>query len=182
MLLNMKRMGIPFIEQPIATVYDPDDYSSHYNAVKDSYRIFKVMFKFLTTGSGFRYIISALLSWVVDNGLYLLLLSAFVVKFSTAAAASTAAQLIARVLSSVFNFNMNKLYVFRSKENYLKAMGKYYCLCLPQTFVTVVCLTGLVALLDISMPHIATAVKLVLELVIFVVSYFIQNKWVFKKK
>jgi len=172
----MKRMGIAFIEQPIATVYDPDDYSSHYNAVKDSYRIFKVMFKFLRSGSGFRYLISAVLSWIVDNGLYLLLLSMFGVAFTTAA------QLIARVLSSVFNFNMNKIYVFRSKENYWKAMGKYYSLCVPQTFVTVVCLTALVAGLHISAPVIATAVKLLLELVIFVISYFIQNKWVFKKR
>ena len=61
-------------------------------------------------------------------------------------------------------------------------MAKYYGLCIPQTFVTVVCLTGLVALLHISVPAIATGVKLVLELVIFVISYYIQNKWVFKKK
>lgn len=176
MLLNMKRMGIAFIEQPIATVYDPDDYSSHYNAVKDSYRIFKVMFKFLASGSGFRYIISAILSWVVDNGLYLLLLSLMGMGFTTAA------QLIARVLSSLFNFNMNKLYVFRSKENYWKAMGKYYSLCVPQTFVTVVCLTALLNVLNISVPLVATAVKLALELVIFVISYYIQRKWVFRKK
>ena len=45
MLLRMKRLGISFVEQPIATVYDPEDYSSHYNAVKDSWRIFKIMFK-----------------------------------------------------------------------------------------------------------------------------------------
>ena len=45
MLLDMKRSGIAFVEQPIATVYDEEDYSSHYNAVKDSWRIFKIMFK-----------------------------------------------------------------------------------------------------------------------------------------
>lgn len=45
MLLMMQRQGIPFAEQSIATVYDPEDYSSHYNAVKDSWRIFKIMFK-----------------------------------------------------------------------------------------------------------------------------------------
>lgn len=47
MLLQMKRMGIDFVEQPIETVYDPEDYSSHYNAVKDSLRISKVMLRFL---------------------------------------------------------------------------------------------------------------------------------------
>ena len=45
MLLMMKRWGIDFVEQPITTVYDEEDYSSHYNAVKDSWRIFRIMFK-----------------------------------------------------------------------------------------------------------------------------------------
>ena len=45
MLLKMHNQGIPFVEQSIATVYDPEDYSSHYNAVKDSWRIFKIMAK-----------------------------------------------------------------------------------------------------------------------------------------
>lgn len=45
MLLQMKKQNIVFLEQPIATVYDPEDYSSHYNAVKDSWRIFKIMMK-----------------------------------------------------------------------------------------------------------------------------------------
>ena len=45
MLLQMKKQNIVFLEQPIATVYDPEDYSSHYNAVKDSWRIFKSMMK-----------------------------------------------------------------------------------------------------------------------------------------
>ena len=50
MLLQMKRKGIGFLEKSIETVYDPDDYSSHYNAVKDSWRIFKVMMKFKLEG------------------------------------------------------------------------------------------------------------------------------------
>ena len=45
MLLMMRRRGIRFVEQPIATVYDPEDYSSHYHAIKDSWRIFKIMAK-----------------------------------------------------------------------------------------------------------------------------------------
>lgn len=50
MLLYMKRRGIEFYEQPIATVYDPEDYSSHYNAVKDSYKIAKIMLKYISSG------------------------------------------------------------------------------------------------------------------------------------
>ena len=47
MLLQMKRLGIAFVEQPIETVYDKEEYSSHYNALKDSWRIFKVMARFM---------------------------------------------------------------------------------------------------------------------------------------
>ena len=55
MLLKMKKRGILFLEQPITTVYDTEDYSSHYNALKDSWRIFRVMFKGLfATSKGTR--------------------------------------------------------------------------------------------------------------------------------
>ena len=182
MLLNMKRMGIPFLEQPIATVYDPDDYSSHYDAVKDSLRIVRIMLKFLTTDSSFRYIVSAVLSWCVDNGLYILLFELFGMLIAPAAAASSLSQLIARALSSVFNFEMNFRYVFRSMESIGKAARRYYCLCIPQTFVSIVCLTALVTLLKIGSPGLAALVKIVLELLLFVISYYIQKKWVFKKK
>ncbi len=176
MLLYMKRLGIPFLEQPIATVYDPDDYSSHYNAVKDSLRITGVMLRFLTTGSGFRYAVSAVLSWILDNGLYLLLLSLL---GSRLVYASPVSQLFARVVSSLFNFTMNDRFVFRNNEDHWAALGRYYCLCVPQTLISTVCLTSLVNALRIQAPLLATLVKIVIELVLFVISYFIQKKWVF---
>lgn len=181
MLLVMKRLGIPFLEQPIATVYDPEDYSSHYNPVKDSLRIGRVMLRFLTTGSGFRYVVSSVCSWLVDNGLYLLLMTLLGGRLA-AAAASTVSQISARVLSSLFNFTMNDRYVFRNGENHWKAFLKYYCLCIPQTLISVVCLTALVAGLKIGHPALATLVKIVVELILFVISYFIQKKWVFSDK
>ena len=181
MLLVMKRLGIPFLEQPIATVYDPEDYSSHYNPVKDSLRIGRVMLRFLTTGSGFRYVVSSVCSWLVDNGLYLLLMTLLGGRLA-AAAASTVSQVSARALSSLFNFTMNDRYVFRNGENHWKAFLKYYCLCIPQTLISVVCLTALVAGLKIGHPALATLVKIILELILFVISYYIQKKWVFSDK
>ena len=181
MLLYMKRLAIPFLEQPIATVYDPDDYSSHYNAVKDSLRITKVMLRFLVTGSGFRYTVSALLSWVLDNGLYLLGRSLLAGHLGLAAA-SAVSQTGARVLSSLFNFNMNNFYVFQNREGYWRACAKYYCLCVPQTIISLVALTGLVDALQLASPVLASLVKIAVDTALFVISYFIQKKWVFKKK
>jgi len=45
MLLQMKRRGIPFSEQEIETVYEDENAGSHYDTLKDSWRIFKIMCK-----------------------------------------------------------------------------------------------------------------------------------------
>ena len=45
MLLKMKRWGIPFSEQQIETVYEDENAGSHYDTVRDSWRIFKIMAK-----------------------------------------------------------------------------------------------------------------------------------------
>ncbi len=173
MLLQMKRLGIDFIEQPIETVYDPEDYSSHYNAVKDSWRIFKVMLRFVfKDSSAIRYVISSLLSWVVDYALFYCLFTP---------CGTVAAQTIARAFSSLVNFNLNKFFVFRSRDRYFKDMLEYYCVCIPQAFVSVVLLGGLVKKMSISAPDAATVVKVVVDTTLFCISYVIQKKWVFKK-
>jgi glycosyltransferase involved in cell wall biosynthesis len=181
MLLYMKRLGIPFLEQPIETVYDPDDYSSHYNAVKDSWRITKVMARFFAKGSGFRYAVSSLLSFVLDNGLYRLLFSGLLgtVAFRHV---SPLSQGIARALSSLFNFTLNDRWVFQNKLDHGKAFVKYYCLCIPQTLISMVCLSALVRRLEIASPDLATVIKILVETALFFISYFIQKKWVFRKK
>ena len=50
MLLKMKQQGIAFVEQEIETVYEDENAGSHYNTVKDSWRIFKIMVKSLLRG------------------------------------------------------------------------------------------------------------------------------------
>ena len=51
MLLQMKRRGIPFSEQEIETVYEDENAGSHYNTLKDSWRIIKIMGKALFRGT-----------------------------------------------------------------------------------------------------------------------------------
>ena len=43
----MKEWKIGFSEQPIETVYEDENAGSHYDSVKDSWRIFKIMFRAL---------------------------------------------------------------------------------------------------------------------------------------
>ena len=171
MLLNMKRMGIGFAEQPITTVYDPEDYSSHYDAVKDSWLIFKVMFRFL---------ISSLGSTLIDLTVFYLMMRFF------GAAAGKYAELIstavARALSSFANFNANNSVVFENKRGYKRSLVRYYCLCIPQMLVSAGLVTLINRLLSNSVPIIATLIKFAVDICLFFISYQLQREWVFSQK
>lgn len=171
MLLQMKRMGINFAEQPIETVYDPEDYGSHYDAVKDSWRIFKVMFKFL---------VSSLSSLLVDMGLFYLIMRFFAARFGPYA--ELAATAVARICSSFFNFNANNKVVFDNRGSYRRALLRYYCLCVPQMLVSAGLVTLINHLLGNTAPLIATLIKLMVDTGLFFVSYTIQREWVFSAK
>lgn len=175
MLLQMKKQGIAFVEQPIETVYDPEDYSSHYNAFKDSWRVGKVMLKFIAEGSAFRYVISSILSVLFDNGLFWAASALFGV------ARQVLVQPICTLLSSVLNFNLNKFWVFGKKGNYLKEMLQYYCICLPRTAVSVLLTHYALVGLQVGAPFLATLIKAAVDIVLFVACYYIQKIWVFKK-
>jgi len=172
MLLNMKRMRIAFVEQPIATVYDPDDYGSHYNAIKDSWRIFKVMFKF---------IISSIGSMLLDLGLFYLVMLIFGTMLGKYA--ELIATVFARVCSSFFNFNVNNSVVFGNKgSSYKRSMFRYYCVAVPQMLISAGLVTLLNTLLANSLPIIATLIKMVVDTALFFASYAIQREWVFSNK
>ena len=171
MLLNMKRMGIAFYEQPIETVYDPDDYSSHYNAVKDSLRIFKVMIKFMLSSLG---------STVIDLGVFYLMMRFF--GLAAGKYAELLATVVARAISSFFNFSANNAVVFENKGHYKRALFRYYCLCIPQMLVSAGLVTLINGLFANSLPIVATLIKFAVDMVLFFISYFIQREWVFSQK
>jgi len=132
--------------------------------------------------SSLRYVLSSAAAWAVDNGLYYLMLHFGLFGMGTMGAvqASTEAQLIARVVSSFFNFNCNKFFVFKEKGNYGPSLLKYYMLCIPQAAISVVLLDVVIANMTTHNDLLQTGLKIVIEGILFVISYFIQNKWVFK--
>ena len=172
MLLQMKRMGIGFLEQPIETVYEGENEGSHYHPIKDSWRIFKIMFKFLLSSFG---------STLIDLGIFYLVLKLFGARFG--AYAELAATAIARACSSFANFNANNSVVFGNKGHYRRALLRYYCLCIPQMLISGVLVTAIIRLLLSGAPPIlTTGVKFVVDTCLFFISYQIQREWVFSQK
>ena len=128
-----------------------------------------------------KYSLSSIASWVIDEGLFFLLKTLLGTRLA-GPAADLVCTVIARAVSSFFNFNANNRLVFNHKGGYGEALLRYYCLAVP----IMLCSAGLVALLDhvlsVTAPTLSTAIKICVDALLFLVSYTIQKKWVFHGK
>lgn len=128
----------------------------------------------------FLYTLSSVASWAVDTGLYALL--HHFLNAALGVHAEPVCNILARVASSFFNFNLNNHMVFRNEGSYGKALLRYYCLAIPQAAASTGLLTLFVWLFRIESTQGSTLVKIVVDGCLFVASYFIQKHWVFAKK
>ena len=176
MLLAMKEYQISYGEVSIRTVYIEENQSSHFRAVRDSARIYGLIF-----GHFFRYTLSSILSLLVDTGLFSLLswlLNGILGGFLLDAATTGTA----RVVSSVFNFFLNKKMVFRSGTSTKKALIRYYCLAIPILLSQLGLTHGAYLLLNIGDDQTAlrTVIYVAVRALLYLISFTVQQRWVFR--
>ncbi len=170
MLLELHSRGVPFVEVGIETVYEDNNACSHFRPVRDSVLIYGLILK---------YMASSLASCGVDLFVFWLshkLLAVFLGELATAVCTA-----IARVISSFFNFNVNKKLVFGSGGSYGGTMLRYYILCVLQMAASAGLLSLVSSLLSVESSGLLTLLKLAVDTALFFVSFQIQRKWVFKK-
>ena len=163
MLLDFGKNNIPFSEVEIQTVYIDENATSHFDPIRDSIRIYKQILK---------YIVSSVSSFLIDIGLFFVLKLLF--------SSITLCTVIARIASSVFNYTFNKKLVFGSKGSTAKSLIKYYALCIPQMLVSAALVTLMSSVMSANAAWLVTLIKLFIDTVLFICSYIIQKKWVFK--
>ncbi len=161
-----KRFGTPgFFEVPIETVYrDEQNSTSHFHPIKDSFRIYRHLIKF--AGSSF-------VSFLVDYGLFCLF--SWLLGLWIPLVAVTVANIAARIISAVVNYNLNCRVVFEGKPTPKNAL-EYALLC--GFILAVNC--GVLYLWGLT-PIPVWISKLLTEGIMFFVSYFLQKKVIFKK-
>ncbi len=127
-----------------------------------------------------RFALSSGASFVVDVGAYYLL--HLLLKGTLGASAELVCNVAARVLSSFFNFNVNRRLVFGQSGSYGGALLRYYMLAVPQLAASTLLLTLFTRLLGAQSAAASTAVKVAVDALLFIISFFIQKYWVFRKK
>jgi dolichol-phosphate mannosyltransferase len=172
---------IPVRALPIETVYENNNEGSHFDPVRDSLRIYRVIFSRF-----FRFIAASMASFVVDYALYLLLnsllkanvpaLDSYISFLPVRVIARIAlAALLARVVSSLFNYFVNKKLVFSSREGFWGTFARYV-----STVVFIVCMSAwLTSSLHDWFGVSDNLIKMPVDIALFFLSYYIQRRWVF---
>lgn len=171
-LLEMHREGCAFEEQRIQTVYLDNNSETHFHPVKDSIKIYAVILKFM---------LSSGLSSIIDIAVFTLInmlmpesvsgvLRVFIATFG------------ARIVSSLFNFFANRTRVFKSSGKLGATMARYYILCVVQTGLSYGIVYLLSALIAPELRLLQSVIKIVVDVILFFISFRIQQDWVFKNK
>ena len=172
MLIRGVLQKVEMVEVIIETVYFDNNRETHFHPVKDSIRIYRVML-----ASFLKFACSGLISMLVDQGIFALL-QKLVFTWLSATISIPLSTVIARVCSSLLNYSLNRTVVFESGKKGANTIVRYYTLCVLQMIVS----AGLVTGIHLLTQWDSSALKLIVDCLLFFVSYRIQRNWVFKEE
>lgn len=160
MLASTKKLGISILEVPIKTIYLDNNSSSHFNPLIDSVKIY------LLLG---RYALSGLASFGIDYGI-------FVICFSATSSLAFSSY-FSRAISMIFNFTLNKKFVFHSNEKNSSSFIKYLATCAFSITLSYFALSLIKRYSQIPIY----GPKIGIEFLLFFLNFYIQNKFIFYK-
>lgn len=163
-LLETRKMGIEILQFPIKTIYINDNESSHFNPLIDSVRIYSLILKFL---------ISSLSSFVLDIALFSLFISMLDTLFPNGYIVLST--YLAKVFSCTYGYFVNKKMVFRDTGRSIVTAIKFFSLCVAQSTCSGFLTNAFVA----RTGWYEVLCKIIVDTVLFFVSFQIQNKMVF---
>lgn len=166
MLLETKEKEIGIVEVPIETIYYENNKSTHFRPIVDSVRIYSLFLK---------YILASVLSFAIDFGVFAIMCA--LTKSITAAWYIMISTIIARVVSSLFNYVVNRKTVFKSKKS-TRAMIMYFSLVVINMFISGTCV-------DLFVKHLLfneILAKIIVDGVLFILNFIIQREFIFKNK
>lgn len=171
MLLDSKNHDKPPKQIDVETIYIAENKSSHFNPIKDSLRVWGALFHFCFSSVG---------AFALDNACYILALAGLRHSGLTLAASMLLALVLARFISANFQYFYNQRMTFRARAGVGSYM-KYWVLaavilCLSYFFTKVV-----VGRCGLNSNALITFAKIVVEAILFVMSFVLQRCWVFAK-
>ncbi|MBO4374797.1 MAG: bifunctional glycosyltransferase family 2/GtrA family protein [Lachnospiraceae bacterium] len=166
-ILQCREEDIPIVEVPIKTIYIEENKGTHFNPVTDSIKIYAQFG---------RFIFASVSSFLVDIILFALFVQLFIIPFGDAERYILISTVFARVISAAWNFLINRKLVFKAKNPLMKNAVKYAVLAVCQLGLSALLVTLLFRVTHIN----ETVVKVVVDSILFLISFQIQREVVFK--
>ena len=164
-LIDCKNDNVEIKEVPIKTIYIEKNQTSKFNPIKDSLTIYKLFAK---------YIFSSLSAFVIDIILFNIFMN--ILKGVNIDNKIVYATILARIISSLYNFKINAKMVFKNMNK--GSFIKYIVLVLIQMLVSAISVELLSRVIGINV----TIIKIIVDMIIFMVNFVVQIEIVFKNK
>lgn len=161
MLMKAKQLGFTIKEISIKTIYLNQNANSSFRPILDSLKIYFVLFRFT---------LIALLSALLDYGIfifvyYLIFKSVFI------------ALVCSRTCSIIFNYLNVRKFAFKNlRSKHQKTLPQYLILALFSCLTAYVLMIGFMNLLHLQV----ISAKIIAEIIMFIVNFFIQRELIFK--
>lgn len=162
MLIECKNKNINIREVDIETIYLNSNANSHFNPLKDSIMIYRLFLK---------YFVSSFSSFILDIILFSCIFG--ILKIDSKILAAT---ILARVVSSIYNYIINSNLVFKNMS--VSSLIKYYILAIIQMFISGCFVTYLFNLLSINV----VIIKILVDSILWVINLVIQREFVFREE
>jgi glycosyltransferase involved in cell wall biosynthesis len=161
MLLAAVTKGIPILEQEIDTVYIDGNRSSHFRPLIDSAKVWYTLFRFVG---------SSLLASGLDIGAFYL---------TYRLTSNIGVSMIAgRGIAILLNFMINRSVVFGYGDSWALAFARYLTLVALLAFAAYLGIILVIAAANVP----ALAAKLMVEILLFTVSFYVQRHFVFRTR
>lgn len=176
-LFGMLRAHGESLEQvPIETIYIENNRASHFRPIRDSLRVYHGLFG----GVFLKFCMSSIIGFVSDNLIFTFILFAVQSQGWMRRYDILVALVVARVFSASVNYFCNRQFVFKSSSGVFASFMRYWAVVLLVGALSYGGTTLVAALFDATGLAI-TLLKILVETIIFMVSYQCQKKWVFAR-
>lgn len=171
-MLMESRNRLEIKEISIKTIYDSkEEHATHFDPIWDSIKIYKIF------GREFlKFLLSSLSSGILDLCLFSLFCELF--KMITPLWYIAVSTVCARIVSASYNYLINYKIVFCSKTRHHVSYVKYFFLAVIQMSMSAFFVTACV---NIFIPFPEVAIKMIVDTLLFFLSYKIQQKYIFRE-
>ena len=175
MLIGIMNKKIPYAEVSVPYICPDENIRKDPLCLKDKIVTYGIVLAYFL-----KFAISSVSSYLIDMGIYALLLFFLESRLSVSGQVLICT-IVSRVISSLFNFTLNRKTVFKATDNLAASTVRYYIIAvikLAASYALIYLFTDLLGITGFAQ----LIIKALVDLILFLFSFQFQKNWVFKNK